>query len=235
MRVQREQSGKLVLLSEPDVRFLVALEIALRRQRFRPERVGERWSCAEAARRLRPDAVVLSDRVEAESAAAVLCALRLWTDTPVLVMLRAGGARAELRYFRLGADDVVLLPASPRVVAARVGRLVARAGRAGEPLVSRIGALEVDRYRNGVSVAGNEVPVTPLEYRLMSALAEAPGRVFSRAELIERAAPESDALERTIDAHVCSLRRKLASAGADRVLETVRGAGYRLAVGALQA
>lgn len=223
--------GTLVLLADRDPRFLEALEAALRRQRFRPERVGERESCAAIVRRLRPDALVLVDRGGREPAAVVLCAVRAWSDLPVLVLLRTGGVTEELRHFRLGADDVVWLPVSPRVVAARVTRLVRRSDAAAARMVWRFGPLEVDRYRNGISVAGREVALTPLEYRLLVVLAGAPGRAFSRAELIEGAAPESDALERTVDAHVCSLRQKLARAGAGDVLHTVRGVGYRLETG----
>lgn len=226
--MERADPGTLVLLADRDLNFLVALEAALRRQRLRPERVGERDPCAAVIRRVRPDAVVLVDRNGCESPAAVLRAVRGWGETPVVVLLRAGGVAEELRYFRLGADDVVRLPVSPRVVAARVARLVRRSGTNGERTVWRLGPLEVDRYRNGVNVAGRELALTPVEYRLLVALAGAPGRAFSRAELIERAAPESDALERTVDVHMCSLRRKLAQAGAVGVLRTVRGVGYRL-------
>lgn len=226
--MERAGHGKLILLAERDPRFLVALEAALRRQRFRPERLGEGEACAAVVRRLLPDAVVLVERVVCEPPATALREIRAGWDVPVLVLGSAGGVREELRYFRLGADDVVWQPASPRVVAVRVARLLRRAAGAPEPRVWRLGPLEVDGYRHAVMVAGREVTVTPLEYRHLAVLAGAPGRVFSRAELIEGAAPESDALERTVDVHVCSLRRKLAYAGATGVLETVRGAGYRL-------
>jgi len=229
--VEQADGGALVLLADPDLRFLGALEAVLRRQRLRPERVGEWESCAALVMRLRPDAVVLVDRDGRGAPAGVLRAVRAWSDTPVLVILRARGMSEELRYFRLGADDVVWLPVSPRVVAARVTRLVRRAGARGQPTVRRLGELEVDLYSNGASVAGRELHLTPVEYRLLVVLAGAPGRAFSRSELIEGAAPESDALERTVDAHVCSLRRKLALAGAGGQVQTVRGVGYRLVAG----
>ncbi|HKI56326.1 MAG TPA: response regulator transcription factor [Trueperaceae bacterium] len=186
-------------------------------------------------RRLWPDAVVLAERAGSELAGTALRAIRSFSDAPVLVLASGGGAATELRFFRLGADDVVWLPASPRVVAARVATLVRRASAPPECPVWRLGLLAIDRYRNGVSVRGQEVVVTPAEYRLLVVLAGAPGRVFSRAELIEGAAPESDALERTVDVHVCSLRRKLARAGAFGVLQTVRGAGYRLSDAVIRA
>lgn len=229
--MEQAYPGTLVLLSDRDPRFLGALEGSLRRQRFQPERVGELEPCAAMVRRVRPDALVLVERDGCEVPAEVLRSLRVWSDMPVLVLLRNGGVREELRHFRLGADDVVRLPVSPRVVAARVARLVRRSRSGAERLVSRLGPLEVDRYRNGVSVAGREIALTPVEYRLLVVLAGAPGRAFSRAELIGAAAPESDALERTVDVHVCSLRRKLDRAGAGGQLQTVRGVGYRLVDG----
>ena len=148
---------------------------------------------------------------------------------PVLVLLRSGGVVTELLHFGLGADDVVWLPASPRVIAARVTRLARPASEDRERLTWKVGALLVDRYQHSIRFGGTPVDVTPMEYRLLAAMAGAPGRAFSRSELIGEAMPDSDALERAIDVHIWSLRRKLERAGAPEVVETVRGVGYRLA------
>ena len=93
----------------------------------------------------------------------------------------------------------------------------------------RAWVLLADRYQHSIRFGGKAVDVTPLEYRLLAALAGAPGRAFSRSELIGEAMPDSDALERAIDVHIWSLRRKLERVGAPQVVETVRGVGYRLA------
>lgn len=129
----------------------------------------------------------------------------------------------------------MVLPTSPRIIAARVGRLARPSTEERERLTWRVGALLVDRYQHSIRFDGRPVDVTSLEYRLLATLAGAPGRAFSRSELIGEAMPDSDALERAVDVHVWSLRRKLDRVGAPHVVETVRGVGYRLAEPAVPA
>lgn len=227
----------LVLLVGCDPSFISALEAALRRERLRSERTGHVEGIAGTLRRVQPAAVVLCCRSDhersGERAIDVLKRIRAESDVPVLVLLRSGGAVSELLHFGLGADDVVRWPVSPLVVAARVVRLVQRAILQVERTSWTVGDLRVDRYQHCVLYRGRRLDLTALEYRLLAALAGAPGRAFSRSELIGEAMPESDALERSIDVHIWSLRRKLARAGGTGLLETVRGIGYRLASPAL--
>ena len=94
--------------------------------------------------------------------------------------------------------------------------------------VLRVGALEVDTYGMVARVAGQALELTPTEFKLLHHLARTPGRAVSRTELYDAAMPESDAFERAVDIHITNLRRKLRDAGADNLIETVRGLGYRL-------
>lgn len=220
--------GATVLLADRDPRTISALEAALRRHRLRPERVGERDDWFDVIRRVQPDVVVLSERLEGMTALDTLVALRRVSAVPVVMLIERGGSSSELLYFGLGADDVVELPASPQVVAARVLRILQRSTAEPHDPALRVGHLRVDPYRNAVLVDGAEIDVTPVEYRMLATLAGAAGRAFTRAELLDQALPESDALERSVDVHVWSLRHKLERAGAPGMLETVRGVGYRL-------
>ena len=145
-------------------------------------------------------------------------------------------ARAEeldkLLGLELGADDYVTKPFRPREVMARVKAVLRRTNAQHGPVdeaPTRVGPLEVDPRRAGASVHGAALPLTATEFRLLYHMACAEGRTFSRAELLEAALPESDALERVVDVHLRNLRRKLAAEGADGLLQTVRGVGYRLA------
>jgi DNA-binding response OmpR family regulator len=107
-----------------------------------------------------------------------------------------------------------------------MARLRAVLRRASEEDVIEVGDLIIDRLRREVRIGGEAVPVTPTEYRLLEALARAPGRVFTRQELVERALGEDyDGLDRTVDVHVMNLRRKLGDAA--KPLVTVFGVGYR--------
>ena len=92
----------------------------------------------------------------------------------------------------------------------------------------RIGSLEVDPTGMVARVHGSRLDLTLTEFKLLEHLARNTNRTFSRTELLEACLPDSDALERVVDAHLGNLRKKLEKAGAGGVLETVRGVGYRV-------
>ncbi|HEX2865072.1 MAG TPA: response regulator transcription factor, partial [Deinococcales bacterium] len=128
-----------------------------------------------------------------------------------------------------GADDYVTKPFSPREVVARVKAVLRRAQpTVEEASVLRAGPLELDLGRVQARCGGKKLDLTPTEFRLLECLARTPGHVKRREELLEAALPESDALERVVDAHLKNVRRKLETLGSPEILETVRGMGYRL-------
>jgi DNA-binding response OmpR family regulator len=130
-----------------------------------------------------------------------------------------------------GADDYVTKPFSPRILVARV-RAVLRRARPGDvkDVTATTSGLSVDRVRRRVTFEAEELTLTKIEFDLLAVLAEAPGRVLTRDQLVERVWGGEYALTpRTVDSHFKALRRKLDLAGApDGLIETVRAVGFRL-------
>ncbi|MEN9644230.1 MAG: hypothetical protein RL238_899 [Actinomycetota bacterium] len=150
-----------------------------------------------------------------------------------IVMLTAKSAEADrIRGLELGADDYLTKPFSPRELVLRVQAVLRRSVSSTVSSVMSFGAgrLRIDATRHEVSVDDEKVELTPTEWGLLTVLATAPGRVFSRSELINRVRGyEFDGYDRTIDSHIKNLRRKLEARAADlAVVDTVLGAGYRL-------
>ncbi len=149
-------------------------------------------------------------------------------ETPIIMVTAKSEEVDQLIGYSVGADDYVIKPFSVRVLMEKVKTLLRRHARskgAGLDVVSS-GSIEVDRRRHRVLVDQEQLEVTPSEFRLLDTLIRHPGRAFERSELINAAlGADTLALERTIDVHIRSLRKKL-GVHAD-VIQTVRGVGYR--------
>jgi two-component system phosphate regulon response regulator PhoB len=149
-------------------------------------------------------------------------------NTLVLMLTAKAEETDEVVGFSVGADDYVAKPFSVKVLLERIRALLRRRDNKQEPgnlLVSQ--GVMIDRERHRVTVDEKVLDLTPSEFGLLESLVRQPGRVFSRSELIDAAlGGDSLVLERTIDVHVRSLRKKLGSHAA--LVETVRGIGYRL-------
>ena len=149
-------------------------------------------------------------------------------ETPIMMLTAKSEETDQLIGFSVGADDYVVKPFSVRIVLERVKSLLRRKSRS-DSLGSDIvvsGNVMVDRVKHRVSIDGLPIDLTPSEFRLLDTLIRQPGRAFDRSELIDSALGEDTlVLERTIDVHIRSLRKKL-GANSDAV-ETVRGIGYR--------
>jgi two-component system OmpR family response regulator len=166
---------------------------------------------------------------------AVLQEVRRRSQVPVLMLSGAAGADERVLGLSLGADDYLNKPFSPRELVARVKALLRRGNgqvMSRDKLVFDAGALEIDTVRHEVLARGRRCDVTASEYKLLMALADRPGRVYSRAELAYKArGHDFVGYERTVDAHIKNLRRKIEEDPASpRFVETVRGVGYRLGV-----
>jgi two-component system OmpR family response regulator len=154
-------------------------------------------------------------------------------DTPVIMLTSKSSEEERVAGFALGADDYVVKPFSPRELVYRVKALLKRAGksdlRAEEPMSFNQGALVVDGQSYSVKKRGETVDITPTEFRVLFTLASAPGKVFSREELVDRALGyQFEGYERSIDAHIKNIRHKIEDDPKNPALIlTIYGVGYR--------
>lgn len=222
-------AGQLVLIVEDEPDIAELLEAYLRREHFRTERAATGSAAVQLHRTARPDLVLLDVNLPEFDGFEVLRLIRETAGTPVIMVTAFAEDLDKLLGLKMGADDYVVKPFSPLEVVARVKAVLRRAGTqpTGQPL--RLSGVELDPLAVRVRVLGQRVDVTMTEYRLLEHLLRHRGRVCSRAELLEAALPDSDALERVIDTHLWNLRRKLEGAGQPNLIHTVRGVGFRLA------
>jgi DNA-binding response OmpR family regulator len=219
-----------ILVVEDDPKTRQTLVLYLEHAGFAVRAVGDGLAALVEAERARPDLAVL-DRMLPGVDGMELCQ-RLRADGPLPVIFLTARATEEDRLagLDLGADDYVVKPFSPRELVARVRAVLRRAPGADLPSALAVGDLTLDPARRCAVVAGREVVLTGREFRLLTAFARAPGLVLSREELVRRAfGDEFDGFDRTVDAHIANLRKKLEADPAQPVrLVTVFGAGYRL-------
>ncbi len=185
--------------------------------------------------RVKPGLIVLDLMLPDRPGEDVAKEIRSRSDVPILMLTAKASEDERVGGLALGADDYLTKPFSPRELVARVRAVLRRTQGAEVPLVETLsfdgGALLIDTVAHEVRVRGQPVELTPNEYRLLATLARYPGRVYSRFELINHVQGyDYEGYERTIDAHVKNLRKKIEpDPRHPRYVETVFGVGYRLA------
>jgi two-component system phosphate regulon response regulator PhoB len=221
----------LVVDDEQDIVALVTYHLLKSGYRVTTARSGT--EALAAARADRPALIVLDLMLPGMSGFDVLEQLRARDDTRHIAVLMHTARRDEpdrIRGLALGADDYLTKPFSPQELVLRVGAILRRTAATGPAAdVLSVGSLTIDRAAHRVAVNGEELDLTPIEYKLLLLLAERRGRVQGRTQLLEAVWDASpDIQTRTVDMHVQRLRTKLGAA-AD-LIETVRGFGYRMTV-----
>ena len=158
--------------------------------------------------------------------------LRKESTVPVLMLTARVEEKDRLDGLELGADDYVIKPFSPRELAARVRAVLRRTAREAVergPEEIRHGNITISLRQYAASVGGAAVSLTPTEFRILAMLVREPGRTFTREQIIDGALGyDFDGFDRTVDAHVANLRRKLGiERGAPEYIHTAYGVGYR--------
>ena len=219
-----------ILVVEDDRSLASVLEYNLSNAGYEPIIAFDGQDGLNQARLKLPDLIILDWMLPIIDGLEICRRLRAVPETnstPIIMLTAKGEETDQLVGFNVGADDYVVKPYSMKILLERVKSLLRRHERqeGSSDLVSRSG-VTIDRLKHRVSLDGKTLDLTPSEFRLLDTLIRQPGRAFDRSELIDAAlGADTLVLERTIDVHIRSLRKKLGDQ--EKLIQTVRGIGYR--------
>ena len=222
--------NETVLVVDDEPKIVKQARDYLERSGFRVVTAGDGTTALAVARHERPDLIVLDLNLPGMDGLDVCRALRRDSDVPIIMLTARVDEPDRLIGLELGADDYITKPFSPRELVARVRAVLRRVqGGVHQPGRIRAGDLEIDLRGRRVTRGGASVRLTRSEFNLLTALAQHPGQTFSRAQLLDRLHGIAyDGYDRSVDAHVKNLRRKLEPDPAEpRYVLTVYGIGYR--------
>lgn len=222
-------SGKLLLVDD-EAKVLEFMEPFLRREGFEIEVAMTGREALIQAERWKPDLVVLDWMLPEVSGIEVCRKLREKGRIGIIMVTAKNDEMDKILGLEMGADDYLTKPFSLRELLARIRSVLRRMRESAEAVPDmRRGGLVISESQRRVWKDGEEIALTPTEFRLLAALAHRPGVVYSRLQLLQMAL-EDDILndERTVDAHISRLRKKIEDdPSAPRYIQTVYGFGYR--------
>jgi two-component system response regulator BaeR len=223
-------SNKTILIVEDEPTIANILKDYLSRAGFLPQHIENGLQAVEAIQKDPPALVLLDLMLPGMDGLSVCREVRKFSNLPIIMVTARAEEVDRLVGLDSGADDYICKPFSPREVMARVTAVLRRIQPAEvQPLPPIV---EVDEESQRINVAGKRLDLTPTEYRLLRLLVSRPGRIFSRAQILDLAYPDSeDVSDRIVDSHVKNIRKKLAALLPDTdLLHSVYGIGYRFEI-----
>jgi two-component system KDP operon response regulator KdpE len=226
-----EAGRPTVLVCDDEPQILRALKVILREAGFEAIGAETAREALDSAALRQPDAAIV-DLVLPDGDGIEVCAqLRSWSEMPIVVLSAIGEEAQKVRALEAGADDYVTKPFGPNELVARLRAAMRRAPGGEEEPVVEIGGLEVDFAAHTVSRDGDEIHLTPTEFRLLRTLVRNRGRLMThRALLTEVWGPAWSEDTATLRTHVANLRRKVEASDGERLIRTDPGVGYRIAI-----
>jgi DNA-binding response OmpR family regulator len=218
-----------ILVIDDDKKTVASIKLYLEHDGYEVAAAYDGQQALAEARMKQPDLLVLDLMLPQVSGLDVCRMLRAESQIPIIMLTSRTTEEDKLRGLDLGADDYVTKPFSPRELVARVRAVLRRANRDRRSSALCFDDLAIDLESHEVRRRGQLVLLTPTEFKLLEIFAKAPGRAFTRQELVERAFGwDYSGLERTIDAHIMNLRKKLCPDRAQpSLIATVFGVGYK--------
>ena len=217
-----------VLVCDDEMQIRRALRVVLRDAGFEVIETADAREALDAASVNPPDAAIIDLILPDGDGVEVTRSIREWSEMPILVLSAVGEEEQKVRALEAGADDYVTKPFGPRELVARLKAALRRSGEApDEPAITADG-LEIDLAAHTVKRSGDEIHLTPIEFRLLSTLARNRGRLMThRALLTEVWGPGWEEDTQTLRTHIANLRRKIEPSGGPRYIRTDPGVGYR--------
>jgi two-component system alkaline phosphatase synthesis response regulator PhoP len=223
-------SSKKVLVVDDDVKTVELVKLYLNRDGYRVLTAYNGNDALKMARENHPDLIVLDLMLPGINGFEVCRTLRSESEVPIIMLTALTTDDDRLTGLNLGADDYVTKPFSPRELAARVRAVLRRFPGERGPDKIQLGTLTVNFLKHEAFLESKPLNLTPIEFKVLGVLIKEPGRVFSRAQIIENAfGHDFDSFDRTIDVHILKLRRKLESdPHHPKHIRTIYGIGYKL-------
>jgi DNA-binding response OmpR family regulator len=222
-------AGKRVLVVDDDVKTVELVKLYLDRDGYEVLTAYDGVEALRLAHENHPDLIVLDLMLPDIDGLEVCRTLRHESDVPIIMLTARTTDQDKLIGLDLGADDYVTKPFSPKELVARVRAVLRRLPGESAPEEIRTGKLSMNFATHEAWFGGRALDLTTVEFRLLGILAKEPGRVFSRASLIEEALGyDFEGFDRTIDVHILNLRRKLEpDPSRPKHIKTVYGVGYK--------
>ena len=222
------KTARRVLVCDDELQILRALKVVLREAGFEVEATATARGALDAAAVRMPDAAIVDLMLPDGNGVDVCAELRSWSEMPILVLSAIGDEEQKVAALEAGADDYVTKPFGPRELVARLNAVLRRVHSAPEGPTISVEGLEIDFAARRVSRDGNEIHLTPTEYKLLGVLARNRGRLMThRALLTEVWGPRYAHDTQVLRTHIANVRRKIAPDGEPRYIRTDAGVGYR--------
>lgn len=219
-----------ILVCDDEMQIRRALRVVLKDAGFEVIETADAEEALDAASVQPPDGAIIDLLLPDGDGAEVTRSIRSWSEMPILVLSAVGEEEQKVRALEAGADDYVTKPFGPRELIARLNAALRRAGDSADEPGITIGGLEIDLPGHTVRRDGEEIHLTPIEFRLLGTLVRNRGRLMThRALLLEVWGPGWEEDTQTLRTHIANLRRKIEPAGERRYIRTDAGIGYRFA------
>jgi two-component system phosphate regulon response regulator PhoB len=222
---------KNILIVEDEAAIREMVDFALRRAGFNTLHAGNGREALDIIANQKPDMVLLDWMLPDLAGIDIARRLKreeLTRDVPIIMLTAKAEEHDKLKGFDVGVDDYVTKPFSPRELVARINAVLRRGETQVQDQRINIAGLELDPSSHRVQIQGAPVALGPTEFRLLHFFITHPERVYSRTQLLDHVWGQNVYIEeRTVDVHIRRLRKELSTQNYDKMIQTVRGAGYR--------